>query len=112
MCWACAPAKKARLSADQSGTLMHWVLQMALDPDPGPTNPCRGALPAPFAQLTDSQLAALSAGLVDEYAAPYLPEDTARLRYLLSRLKKSMASLLCYLRTSRPRAPLPRRPAS
>ena len=92
------PRKKARLSADQSGTLMHWVLQMALDPDPGPDNPCRGALPAPFAQLTDSQLAALSAGLVDEYARRYLPEDTARLRYLLSRLKKSMAALLCYLR--------------
>ena len=92
------PRKKARLSADQSGTLMHWVLQMALDPHPGPDNPCRDALPAPFAQLTDSQLAALSAGLVDEYARRYLPEDTARLRYLLSRLKKSMAALLCYLR--------------
>lgn len=35
---------------------------------------------------------------MDEYARRYLPEDTARLRYLLSRLKKSMASLLCYLR--------------
>ncbi len=92
------PRKKARLSADQSGTLMHWVLQMALDPHPGPDNPCKGALPAPFAQLTDSQLGALAAGLVDEYARRYLPEDTARLRYLLSRLKKSMASLLCYLR--------------
>ena len=92
------PRKKARLSADQSGTLMHWVLQMALDPHPGPDNPCRDALPAPFAQLTDSQLAALSAGLVDEYARRYLPEDTARLRYLLSRLKKSMAALLRYLR--------------
>src|SRR5699024_3005962 len=73
------PRKKARLSADQSGTLMHWVLQMALDPDPGPDNPCKGVLPAPFAQLTDSQLAALSAGLVDEYARRYLPQDTARL---------------------------------
>ena len=92
------PRKKARLSADQSGTLMHWVLQMALDPHPGPDNPCRDALPAPFAQLTDSQLAALSAGLVDEYARRYLPEESARLRYLLSRLKKSMAALLCYLR--------------
>ena len=92
------PRKKARLSADQSGTLMHWVLQMALDPHPGPDNPCRDALPAPFAQLTDSQLTALSAGLVDEYARRYLPEESARLRYLLSRLKKSMAALLCYLR--------------
>ena len=27
-----------------------------------------------------------------------LPEDTARFAYLLSRLKKSMTSLLCYLR--------------
>ena len=92
------PRKKARLSADQSGNLMHWVLQMALDPNPGPDNPCKGVLPAPFAQLTDSQLAALAAGLVDEYARRYLPEDTARLRYLLSRLKKSIAALLCYLR--------------
>ena len=92
------PRKKARLSADQSGTLMHWVLQMALDPHPGPDNPCKDALPAPFAQLTDSQLSALAAGLVDEYARRYLPQDTARLRYLLSRLKKSMSALLCYLR--------------
>ena len=92
------PRKKARLSADQSGTLMHWVLQMALDPHPGPDNPCKDALPVPFAQLTDSQLAALSAGLVDEYARRYLPDDTARLRYLLSRLKKSMTALLRYLR--------------
>lgn len=42
------PRKKARLSADQSGTLMHWVLQMALDPDPGPDNPCRGRCPPPL----------------------------------------------------------------
>ena len=35
---------------------------------------------------------------MDEYARRYLPEDTARFTYLLSRLKKSMASLLCYLR--------------
>ena len=35
---------------------------------------------------------------MDEYARRYLPEDTARFAYLLSRLKKSMTSLLCYLR--------------
>ena len=34
-----------RLSADQSGTLMHWVLQMALDPHPGPDNPCAALQP-------------------------------------------------------------------
>ena len=90
------PRKKAELSADQSGTLMHWVLQMALDPHPGADNPCSGL--APFLELDDEAMAAFAALLVDEYAKRYLPEDTARFAYLLSRLKKSMASLLCYLR--------------
>ena len=43
-------------------------------------------------------MASLAALLVDEYAKRYLPEDTARFAYLLSRLKKSMTSLLLYLR--------------
>ena len=43
-------------------------------------------------------MAALAGLLVDEYAKRYLPEDTARFAYLLSRLKKSMTGLLCYLR--------------
>ena len=90
------PRKRAELSADQSGTLMHWVLQMALDPHPGADNPCGGL--EPFLQLDDDAMANLAALLVDEYAKRYLPEDTARFAYLLSRLKKSMASLLCYLR--------------
>ena len=90
------PRKRAELSADQSGTLMHWVLQMALDPHPGPDNPM--AALQPFLELDDEAMAALAALLVDEYAKRYLPEDTARFAYLLSRLKKSMASLLCYLR--------------
>ena len=91
------PRKRAELSADQSGTLMHWVLQMALDPNPGPDNPCANAM-TPFLELDDEAMAALASLLVDEYAKRYLPEDTARFAYLLSRLKKSMASLLCYLR--------------
>ena len=91
------PRKRAELSADQSGTLMHWVLQMTLDPNPGPDNPLAGAM-TPFLDLDDEAMAALAALLVDEYAKRYLPEDTARFAYLLSRLKKSMASLLCYLR--------------
>ena len=91
------PRKRAELSADQSGTLMHWVLQMALDPAPGPDNPLAGAM-TPFLELDDEAMAALAALLVDEYARRCLPEDTARFAYLLSRLKKSMASLLCYLR--------------
>ena len=76
---------------------MHWVLQMALDPNPGPDNPCANAM-TPFLELDDEAMAALASLLVDEYARRYLPEDTARFAYLLSRLKKSMTSLLCYLR--------------
>ena len=91
------PRRRAELSADQSGTLMHWVLQMALDPNPGPDNPCANAM-TPFLELDDEAMAALASLLVDEYAKRYLPEDTARFAYLLSRLKKSMTSLLCYLR--------------
>ena len=90
------PRRRAELSADQSGTLMHWVLQMALDPHPGADNPCAGL--RPFLELDDAAMADLAAALVDEYARRYLPEDTARFAYLLSRLKKSMTSLLCYLR--------------
>ena len=90
------PRRRAELSADQSGTLMHWVLQMALDPHPDAGNPCAGL--APFLELDDDAMAGLAGLLVDEYAKRYLPEDTARFAYLLSRLKKSMTSLLCYLR--------------
>ena len=90
------PRGRAELSADQSGTLMHWVLQMALDPHPDADNPCAGL--APFLELDDDAMAELASLLVDEYAKRYLPEDTARFTYLLSRLKKSMTSLLCYLR--------------
>ena len=81
------PRRRAELSADQSGTLMHWVLQMALDPHPGPDNPM--AALQPFMELDDEAMAGLAALLVDEYAKRYLPEDTARFAYLLSRLKKS-----------------------
>ena len=90
------PRRRAELSADQSGTLMHWVLQMALDPHPDADNPCNAL--TPFLELDDEAMAGLASLLVDEYAKRYLPEDTARFAYLLSRLKKSMTSLLCYLR--------------
>ena len=90
------PRRRAELSADQSGTLMHWVLQMALDPHPAADNPCKAL--TPFLELDDEAMAGLASLLVDEYAKRYLPEDTARFAYLLSRLKKSMTSLLCYLR--------------
>ena len=64
---------------------------MALDPHPGPDNPCAGL--QPFLDLDDEAMAALAGLLVDEYAKRYLPEDTARFAYLLSRLKKSMTGL-------------------
>ena len=91
------PRRQAELSADQTGTLMHWVLQMALDPHPGPDNPC-AAIGVPFASLDDAALTELASRLVDEYARRFLPENSARFVYLLSRLKKSIAPLLCYLR--------------
>ncbi len=91
------PRRRAELSADQSGTLMHWVLQMALDPNPSGENPCAQMM-RPFTELDDDAIATLASMLVDAYARQYLPEDTARFAYLLSRLKKSMTSLLRYLR--------------
>ena len=71
---------------------MHWVLQMALDPNPGPDNPCANAM-TPFLSWTTRPWRRWPPLLVDEYAKRYLPEDTARFAYLLSRLKKSMTSL-------------------
>ena len=49
-------------------------------------------------RMLGEEKAALAGLLVDEYAKRFLPEDTARFAYLLSRLKKSMTGLLCYLR--------------
>lgn len=43
----------------------------------------------PFLELDDEAMAALASLLVDEYAKRYLPEDTARFAYLLSRLKRA-----------------------
>lgn len=91
------PRKKAQLTPDQSGTLMHWVLQMALEPDEA-RNPYAAWRPAPFAQLEDAQVEALAGRLVAEYARLYLPENTARFGYLLSRIVRSLTGLLCYLR--------------
>ncbi len=91
------PRRQARMTPDQSGTLMHWVLQMALEPDPA-KDPYAHWKPAPFAELDDGQLAELARRLVREYARLYLPEQSARFDYLLSRIEKSMAGLLCWLR--------------
>lgn len=83
---ALRPRRPAELSPNISGSLMHWVLEQAL---------CRHG--EGFAALPRQSLAPLAALLVEEYAAQYLPGEGARFRYLLERLKKSAASLLCYL---------------
>ena len=89
------PREKAQLTPNQSGSLMHWVLQMALDPN---QNEYSGWKPGPLETLDDAQTAALAARLTDEYVRLYMPEDSARFAYLIRRIKASMAGLLCYLR--------------
>lgn len=91
------PRKRAQLSPDQSGTLMHWVLQQALEPDPA-KDAYAAWKPAPFAALDDGQVGQLARRLVREYARLYLPEESRRFDYLLSRIERSMTGLLCYLR--------------
>lgn len=89
------PRRKAQLTPDQSGSLMHWVLQMALDPAGGCAAVPR---PAPFAELTNEQATAYAAALTEEYVRLYMPDDTARFAYLVRRMKRSLAGLLCYIR--------------
>ena len=89
------PRQKAELTPNQSGSLMHWVLQMALDPG---DNPYQDWKPAPLAQLTDTQCAELAARLTDEYVRLYMPDSSARFAYLIQRLKRSLSGLLVYLR--------------
>lgn len=80
------PRRTAELTPNISGSLVHWVLEQAL-----------GRTGAEFAALSPSDLTALAARLTDEYVAQNLPGGGERFGYLISRLKKSVASLLCYL---------------
>ena len=89
------PRQKAELTPNQSGSLMHWVLEKTLDPGP---NPYAGWKPAPFTEMTDEQCAALAARLTDEYVRLYMPDSSARFAYLIRRLKRSLSGLLVYLR--------------
>ena len=89
------PRQKAELTPNQSGSLMHWVLQMALDPQPGLYSDWK---PAPLAEMTDEQCAELASRLTDEYVRLYMPDSSARFAYLIRRLKRSLSGLLCYLR--------------
>ena len=50
---------------------MHWVLQMALDPHPGPDNPCAGL--QPFLDLDDEAMAALKEKGIEFQSEEYDP---------------------------------------
>ena len=89
------PRQKAELTPNHSGSLMHWVLEKTLDPNPNPYSDWK---PAPFPEMTDEQCAQLAARLTDEYVRLYMPDDTARFAYLIRRLKRSLSGLLVYLR--------------
>lgn len=89
------PRQKAALTPNQSGSLMHWVLQMTLDPQ---DNPYADWKPAPFEEMTDAQCAQLADRLTDEYVRLYMPDTSKRFAYLIRRLKRSLAGMLCYLR--------------
>ncbi len=80
------PRRPAELSPNISGSLVHWVLEQAL------RRTGEG-----FAALSPSALVALAAELTDEYVAQNLPGGGERFGYLITRLKKSVASLLGYL---------------
>lgn len=80
------PRRTAELSPNISGSLVHWVLEQAL-----------GRTGEEFCALSSTALTDLAARLTDEYVAQNLPGGGERFGYLITRLKKSVASLLCYL---------------
>lgn len=81
-----APRQKAELAPNISGTLTHWVLENALKR--------QGAA---FRDLTGEQLQALVDGLVEEYAAANLPGITARMQYLIERIRRNLVGLLGFI---------------
>ncbi len=92
------PRQKAELSPSQSGSLMHWVLEQALTANPTPYDAYKQPS---FVALDASGLTTLAGQLVDAYHALYMPEESVRFAYLLTRLKKSMAALLSYVQAER-----------
>lgn len=80
------PRRTAELTPNISGSLVHWVLEQAL-----------GRTGEEFCALSPTALTDLAARLTDEYVAQNLPGGGERFGYLITRLKKSVASLLCYL---------------
>lgn len=92
------PRQKAELSPSQNGSLMHWVLEQALSTEPTPYDEYKQPS---FVALDAAQLKTLGEVLVDAYQALYMPDDTVRFGYLMTRLKKSMVALLGYLQAER-----------
>ncbi len=80
------PRKQAALTADQSGNLVHYILEQALSRSK-----------ETFVDLTEEELVQLAADIAEEYVSENMPGSAQRFRYLVERLKKSAASLLQYI---------------
>ena len=80
------PRKQAALTADQSGNLVHYILEQAL----------RRAGEG-FVDLSEEQVKALAGAIAEEYVEENMPGQARRFSYLVERLKKSAASLLLYI---------------
>ena len=80
------PRKQAALTADQSGNLVHYILEQAL----------RRAGEG-FVDLSEEQVKALAAAIAEEYVQENMPGQARRFSYLVERLKKSAANLLLYI---------------
>ncbi len=80
------PRRRAELSPDVSGSLVHWVLENALK---------RSG--SGFAALEEQQVRQLACQLTEEYVQLYLPEAGVRFSYLVGRLKKSVQELLLFI---------------
>lgn len=81
------PRHKAELSPNQSGSLVHWVLEKSLRRYPGQE----------FCILQPAQIHTLASTLTDEYVSQNMPNQSERFCYLLDRLKTTIAELLLYL---------------
>ncbi len=86
--------QKAELSPNHSGNLMHWVLDKMLSPNASEYDSWKTCA---FIDMSKEEIADLADKLTDEYQRLYMPEQSARFSYLLSRLKKSLTGLLIYL---------------
>ena len=84
---AAKPRKQATLTADQSGNLVHYILEQALR-----------STGEGFVGLSDAEIIRLAAEIAEEYIKENMPSQAQRFTYLVERLKKSAANLLLYIR--------------